>query len=214
MTSSSKTQIQVGGIPIEITRKRMKRLILKIRSPSGEVRVSAPRGVSLSSIVDFVSSKLEWVVEHQERVRSRGVPREQEYTRGEVHPLWGQEFSLLFQHPSHEVRKTTLEDLYKTETKRVALELIKKWEQVIGVKVELVEVRHLKSKWGSCHTRKRKILLNSELARRRVELLDYVVVHELTHLLEASHNHRFKALMSRFLPHWRQLNAELKLTSR
>jgi predicted metal-dependent hydrolase len=108
-----------------------------------------------------------------------------------------------------EKREAVVSAWYRDQIKAAMLPLIAKWEPILGVKAENVYVRRMKTRWGSCTPRRRSIRLNSELAKKPRECLEYVVVHELVHLLEPSHNQKFVALMDKFMPQWRQLRDEL-----
>jgi predicted metal-dependent hydrolase len=164
-------------------------------------------------------------------MRERPRPMPLEYVDGESHYLWGNPYLLqvLETKASAKVelsggrlmldvragtksrkRRALLDEWYRARLMEALPELTRKWERLTGVKAGRLSVRRMKSRWGSCKTRTGHIRLNTELAKKAPECLEYVLVHELTHVLEPSHNHRFKALMDGFMPAWRSWRAELK----
>ena len=216
--------IELGGISIELTRKDIKNVHLSVRRPNGSVRISAPRRMSLDTIRVFAISKLGWIKRHQEKLRAQERETPREYLDRESHYVWGQRYLLriearegrpevALQHgtlllrvrPGADTarRQAVLEAWYREQIRAEIPTLIARWESVMGVKVAGFYVQRMKTRWGSCTPRARTIRLNSELAKKPPECLEYVVVHELAHLLVPSHDARFVALMDRFLPHWR-----------
>ncbi len=158
-----------------LTRKRIKTLRLTVKAPHGEVLVSAPRHVPESAIVSFVADRAAWIAKHQERIASQ---------------------------PQRLAPGPEAEALRK-ELKSSAPPLVAHWAAVMGVETPDIAVRRMTSRWGTCNTQTRRITLNLELARRDGALLEYVIVHELAHLVERGHNARFYAVMDAHLPDWR-----------
>lgn len=225
------TEIELGGITAVLTRKNIKSIRLSVHPPAGTVRISAPRRASLEQIHAFAISRLGWIEKHQARLRAQERATPRDYVDGESHYLWGRphllEVAYARRAPSLELsasgllltvrpgadagkRQAVVEAWYREQLERAAAPLIASWEPLLGVELQRLFVRRMKSRWGSCNPGARTIRLNSELARRPPECLEYVVVHELVHLLEASHGARFRALMDRFLPDWRERRAELR----
>jgi predicted metal-dependent hydrolase len=217
-------------VPFEIVRKRIKYLRLTVRPPLGEVRISAPMRTSARRIHEFVASQLEWIRRQQQRVRTRKPPLVYTYTDGEIHRVWGVEHRLeiverdgrptvelsddtirLNVRPASGVaeRRKLLSKFYGALLRESIPPLIAKWEPVLEVSVARFFIRDMKTRWGSCTPRSRRIRLSTDLARKSPECLEYVVVHEMVHILEASHNRRFIRLMDRFLPDWRLRKQEL-----
>jgi predicted metal-dependent hydrolase len=193
------TQIELGGITAELTRKKIKNIRLSVNPPAGAVRISAPRRMSLDQIYAFAGSKLGWIEKQQTRLREQERATARDYVSGESHYVWG--------------RPLTLEVAYANRApslERAAAPLIARWEPVLGARLQRLFVQRMKTRWGTCNPVARTIRLNSELAKRAPEYLEYVVVHELAHMLEASHGARFRALMDGFLPGWRELREGLK----
>jgi predicted metal-dependent hydrolase len=216
-------EIFLGDITVDVIRKRIRSIRLSVHSPSGLVRISAPMRVGLETLRRFALTKLGWI--QKQRVRLRQQPRVPPYAYldGESHLVWGQSYRLRVEEqdapPSVEStltelvlrvrpgasarkREAVIHAWHHQTLKQSALPLFAKWEPVMGVKVGKLATRRMRSRWGTCDTRSRAIRLNTELVTRPPECLEYVIVHEMTHLLEPSHNHRFKALMSRFMPDW------------
>lgn len=225
------TTIELEDLVIEVARKNIWNIHLRVCPPDGRVRISAPVRMSLDAIRAFALTKVDWVRKHQERMRAQPAAMPAEYVDGESHYLWGSAYPLqvretracakvelsggrlmLDVRPGAKRRKkqALLDDWYRARLMEALPALIGKWEPLTGVKAGRYSVRKMKSRWGSCNPRTRSIRLNTELAKKSPACLEYVLVHELVHVLEASHNHRFKALMDQFMPGWRVLRAELK----
>jgi predicted metal-dependent hydrolase len=217
--------IEVDDIQVEVVLKQVKNVNLRIIPPAGQIRVSAPKNVSLRDIHAFVLSKLGWIRRHQEKMLARERKTPCRYVDMEVHSLWGrpchlhvsekeqvpsvdldQSGMILTVRPrtNTEKRRAIVEQWYRDAIKKAVVPLVAKWEPIMGVHVAKIFLRRMKTKWGSCHPRNRTIRLNTELARKPLEFLEYIVVHEMVHLLEPSHNRRFASLMDQFLPEWRE----------
>ncbi len=225
------TQIELGDITAVLTRKNIKNIYLRVDPPAGAVRISAPRRMSLDQIRAFAASKLAWIEKQRARLREleRATPRN--YVDGEIHYVWGRPHPLRVVYanraPYVELtdagmllvarpgactakRQAVVETWYREQLQRAAPPLVTRWEPLLGVGVQRLFVQRMKTRWGSCNPVARTIRLNSELTRRSPEYLEYVLVHELVHLLEASHGARFRALMDRFLPDWQERREGLK----
>ncbi len=225
------TRISIRGIDIEVTRKAIKHAYLRVNG-AGEVRMSAPRRMSNRELEAFARSKLAWIRRQQQKVHSRPQPVEHKYVSGEPFSIWGETVYLqvvetrgtpgvalrgaalrLAVRPgtSRAKREALIQSWYREDLEAAVKPLLERWEKVLGVRVARVSLRAMKTRWGSCSTKPRTIRLNIELARLSPEYLEYVLVHELVHLLEPSHNARFKALMDRYLPGWRGTRKSLNL---
>ena len=224
------TQIKLGDIVIDVVLKDIKHVHLSVYPPSGRVRISAPRRMSLDTLRVFAVSKLDWIKRQQQKMieQERETPRE--FLDRESHYVWGKRYLLTvieqdqvpaieLQHShlllrvrpgtTEDKRQTIVEDWYRSQLKQAAPPLIAKWEKLMGVKVERFFVQKMKTRWGSCNPVARSIRLNTDLVKKPRECLEYVVVHELAHLLEPSHNARFIALMDRFMPKWQFYREQL-----
>ncbi len=223
-------RIAVGDISIDVIIKNIKNVHLSVHPPSGRVRVSAPRHMQLESIRVFVISKLDWIKRHRSRiaVQARETPRE--FLERESHYVWGKRYLLRIveqeQAPSVELdhqrmvltvrpgadsekKRAVVEQWRREQVKEAGRQLIAKWEPIMGVQVSRIHVQRMKTKWGSCNTKLKAIRLNTELAKKPPELMEYIVVHEMAHLLEPKHNGRFTALMDQFIPNWKHHRDQL-----
>lgn len=224
------TQIKLGDIHVEVVKKDIKNIHLSVYPPAGRVRISAPLRMNLDTIRVFAISKLDWIKQQQKKLRGQERETPREYLDRESHYVWGKRYLLkviesdeapgvelkhsqmrLLVRPgaSEEKKQAVVEEWYRAQIKQVVPALIAKWEPLVGVKVERFFVRRMKTKWGSCNTGSGSVRLNTELAKKPPECLEYIVVHELVHLLEPTHNHRFTTLMDQLLPNWRVCRDEL-----
>lgn len=217
---------RLGNLDAHVTFKRIRHVILRVR-PDGSVHLSAPLRMPLEAVREFALSKTDWI---QKQLRAFPAERPPRYETGEKHPLWGRDLVLTVgtgrarstvkregerlllkaAAPGGEAqRRRALDAFYRREVAREASTLIEKWRAVMGVRPGRLFVRRMKTRWGTCHVARGDIRLNSELAKKPPECLEYVVVHELAHLLERHHNARFRQIMDRFLPGWRGVKSSL-----
>ena len=229
--STEKHQITVNGLLVEVVRKRIKNLHLGVHPPDGRVRVTAPHRVSDNAVRLAVISKMEWIKRHQERIRAQPRQSPREMVSGESHYFLGQPCRLnviehggaakvewrgegildLYVRPGTNTcqRGQVLQRWYREQLKVLIPKLLEKWQPVLGVRVTAWGVKKMKTRWGSCSIRAHRIWLNLELAKKPMHCLEYIVVHEMVHLLERRHNDRFKALLTGFVPNWKSLRQEL-----
>ena len=217
------TQIELGDIAVDVVRKEIKNVHLSVHPPSGKVRIAAPSRLTLDTIRVFAISKLPWIRQQQRKLQEQERETPREYLDRESHYLWGRRYllsviesdqpaSVELSHSrivlrvrpgtGHAKRQIILEEWYREQIKQAVPPLFAKWERVMGVKVERFFVQRMKTKWGSCNVRARNVRLNTDLAKKPRECLEYVVVHELVHLLEPTHNPRFITLLDQFMPKW------------
>lgn len=217
------TQVQLGDVAVDVIKKDIKNVHLSVHPPTGRVRISAPQRMGLDTIRVFGISKMGWIKQHQQKVREQERETPREYLDRESHYIWGRRYLLENQEVnaaprvelSHnrlclQVRPGTsltkkeaiVDEWHRVLVKQAAPPLVAKWEKLMCVRVEKVFVQRMKTKWGSCTAANGSIRLNSELAKKPCECLEYIVVHEMTHLLEPTHNHRFITLMNQFMPKW------------
>ena len=218
------TSIQLGEITVEVVRKDIKNVHLSVYPPTGRVRISAPRRMSLETIRLFAISKLGWIKQHQKKLRQQEREAPREYLDRESHFVWGKRYLLKIVEsegaPRIELKHKTMllslrpganeqskgdavEAWYREQIKAAAAPLIAKWEPILGVKVRRFFVQRMKTKWGSSRPDTQSIRLNTELAKKPLECLEYIVVHEMMHFLVWKHDDRFFALMNQHLPHWK-----------
>jgi predicted metal-dependent hydrolase len=218
-------------LSIDVVRKDIKHMHLAVYPPTGRVRIAAPLRVNDESVRLFAISKISWIRKHQRNFveQDRQTPRQ--YKERESHYFQGKRYLLriieqdappkvifktktyidLYVRPNStaEQKQTVLNEWYRAELKKLIPPLIEKWQNRIGVKVYDWQVKQMKTKWGTCNIEKRRIWLNLELAKKPMSCLEYIVVHEMIHLLERHHNDRFLALMERFMPQWKFYKEEL-----
>jgi len=222
----------INDIEIELTKKNIKNIYLSVHPPDGRVKISAPYHMDTDSIRLFVISKLPWIKKQQEKFINQERQSKREYVSGESHYFLGQRYLLnviytnkrkqggeirnkkyidlyVRENASKDSRERVMNEWYRKELKNLITPLLEKWEPIIGVKVNEFGIKKMKTRWGSCNTKDKRIWLNLELAKKSPACIEYVLVHEMVHLLEKSHNEVFKAYMDKFLPNWRAIKAEL-----
>lgn len=225
----------VQDVEITVVRKGVKNINLAIYPPDGRVRVSAPQHFSDELIRSVIVSRLAWIKTRRASLLARPMPHSREMVSGESQLVFGREYTLVvIEQPGRansvaidgerlvlrvqpgtttERKSEILYEWYREQLKiRIPL-LLKQWQPVIGVEAREWRIRRMKSRWGTCNISDKRIWLNLELARMSPACLEYVLVHELVHLLERSHNKRFWGFMDIFLPGWRNIRAELKQQS-
>lgn len=222
---SEKDILTVSGIDVQVVRKNIKNLHLAVYPPDGHVRVAIPEHVSDDNVRLAVISKLSWIKKQQKDFKNQPRQSERQYISGECHYFFGKRcrLALIVRSGKHEItllksgklkmfvkpntsvtaKEKLLYEWYRTELKKRIPELIEKWQQVIGEKVLSFGVQKMKTKWGSCNFERGRILLNLELVKKPIECLEYILVHEMVHLLERHHNDVFIEYMNQFLPNWR-----------
>jgi predicted metal-dependent hydrolase len=224
------THLELGEIAVEVILKDIKNIHLSVYPPTGRVRISAPSRMSLDTIRVFAISKLGWIKQQQTKLRGQERETQREYLDRESHYLWGKRYllkviecneapSVELKHSrmflrlrpeTHEDKKQALvEAWYREQIKKVVPPLIAKWEQVMGVKVERFFVQKMKTKWGSCNAASKSIRLNTDLAKKPPQCLEYILVHEMAHLVVRHHNDQFTSLMDKSLPEWKLLRQML-----
>ena len=224
-------QIEVQGIPVEIVRKDIKNLHLGVYPPQGQVRVSVPLHIHDEEVRLAVTSRLGWIQKRQKIFAMQVRQSKREMITGESHYFRGERYRLdviqqnmvpavslvnkatiqLRVRPgtSRDKREAALYKWYRYELREEIPPLISKWEPIIGVQVAEWRIKKMKTRWGTCNIKDRRIWLNLELAKKPQSGLEYIVVHEMVHLLERLHNQHFRELMDRFMPRWRQHRDEL-----
>jgi len=217
------TELQLGDISIDVTFKNIKNVHLSVHPPTGRVRLSAPSHMTLETLRLFAISKLGWIKMQQQKMQNQERETPREFLERESHYVWGKRYLLTFV-PSHlsptvslehnkmvvrmrpsadEAQKQeVVEAWYREQVRSVVPSLLAKWEPILEVKVSRVFVQKMKTKWGSCNPTSGYIRLNTTLAKKPKECLEYIVVHEMMHLIEPTHNDRFRVLMDRFMPKW------------
>lgn len=222
--------VDIGDIRVEVTRKDIRNLHLSVYPPTGAVRIAAPRWMEAEAIRLFAISKLGWIRRQQRKLRQQEREPAREYIERESHYVWGRRYLLeVAEHdaaPAVELkhrklvlrvrpgtgtrrREAILDEWYRDRLHEAVVPLLDKWQPRVGRKASHVYVQRMKTKWGSCNPGKHHIRLNTELAKKPPECLEYIVLHELAHLRESTHNERFIALMDRLMPRWRERRDQL-----
>lgn len=223
-----KEKILIENIPITLERKNIKNMYLRIKPPHGEVRVSAPLSISDEEIIKFIKSKKDWILKKQKYILENEINAPLKYTNGEKHPLWGNEYTLQLisnnniktafvkedvlylpvpKRSTIEKRKSIIDEFYRKELKNAIPPVLDKCVKIVGRKPAGVSVRKMKN-WGNCKQDGR-VTLNLNLAKKDMECLEYVMIHELCHLIEFNHGKRFKKLMDEFCPDWKKIKKRL-----
>lgn len=222
---STSSTISISNIQIEVIQKDIKNMHLAVYPPTGRIRLAAPLKTDAEVMRLFAISKIGWIKKHIKNFKEQPRESPREYQSGESHYFMGKRYLLkvvemdgpqkvhikglktiqlnVRPNTSKESRAIVLKEWYRKELKKQLPELIAKWEKVIGVKCNDWGVKQMRTKWGACNTSEKRIWLNLELAKKPLICLEYILCHELIHLLERTHNERFVALMNKHMPKWR-----------
>ena len=222
--------IQIGEIAISVARKDIKHVYLSVHPPSGRVTLVAPKGTRPEVARAYAVSKLGWIRDQQAKLRGQARETPRKFVERESHYLWGRRYLLSVREkeakPSvrldhHRIvltirpgtsrlkREAVVHEWHKSLLHGAVPGLIQKWEPRLGVEVAGYFLQRMKTKWGSCNHRARNIRLNTELVKKPKDLLEYVVVHEMLHLIAPTHSEQFLALMGKHYPAWREARTEL-----
>lgn len=223
-------EIQLGDITVEVTQKDIKNVHLSVYPPFGQVKIAAPNRMDLDTIRIYAISKLSWIRKQQAKIKAQKREAPREYLTKESHYYLGKRYLLkVIEHHSSPIvklkhntielyirpetdtakRKEILDNWYRTQLKELVPKYILKWEKEMKVKVNEFGIKKMKTKWGTCNIAAQRIWLNLELAKKPISCLEYIIIHEMTHLLERNHNNRFVALMNQFMPNWKEVKEEL-----
>ena len=222
--------IQLGELKIEVTRKDIKNVHLSVHPPDGRVSLSAPLNTRLEVARAYAISKLSWIRAQQDKLAKQPREKPREFVKRESHYLWGRRYLLNVvytdgkPHVTVDHRKINLFvkagsirdkrnevfcEWQKKQLHEFVLVKVAKWEPILGVKANAYFLQRMKTKWGSCNHKSRNIRLNTELVKKPKDLVEYVIVHELVHLIVPVHNEKFIAILDKFYPSWREARMEL-----
>lgn len=215
----------IADVPVELVRKEIENLHLAVYPPDGRVRLAAPREVNEQTLELFVISKIHWIRKQQRKFAAQNRQSARQYINRETHYFLGRKYLLRVHEddPKHKAAtvliktKTYMElyvrggafqytksevvkEWYRTELKKILADLVPKWEKILDVKANEVNVKSMRTKWGSCNPDSGNILINLEMAKKPIECIEYVVAHELVHLIERTHNQNFRAYLDKYLP--------------
>ena len=218
-------QIEISGITIEVQKKNIKNLHLVVAPPDGKVRVSAPMHLSDDSIKMFVRTKLGWIKKQQEKFEKQPRQSEREYVSGETLYVLGQQYFLRVEYSykgnslvlsgneailtvrkesTASQRESFVNEWYRALLKEKIEMYLPKWENITGLRCDSWQTKYMTTRWGTCNTNTRKIWLNLQLAKKPIECLEYVILHELAHLKVRNHSKDFVAIMDQYMPYWRE----------
>jgi predicted metal-dependent hydrolase len=225
-----KETIQLGEISILVTRKSIKNVHLSVHPPGGSVTLAAPSGTRLEVVRAYAISKLAWIREQQTKLRNQARESQRAFVERESHYLWGRRYLMTIVYremkpfvaldhrritltvrpgSDAEKRAEVMHKWHKSLLHAAVPPLIEVWERKLKVKVTAYFLQRMKTKWGSCNHKAGHIRLNTELVRKPKDLLEYVVVHEMVHLIEPTHSERFLTILGEHYPTWREARAEL-----
>jgi predicted metal-dependent hydrolase len=230
VVSTASAYLTVGGIGVDVVYRDIKNLHIGVYPPIGRVRVAAPLQLGDEQVRLALVRRLPWIKRQRQRLQLAERQSQREMVTGESHYVWGSRYRLKVigraGHPhveldgdrlvlyipegtSTERRRELLDRWYRERLREVTAGIIAKWEPTIGVRVSRWTIRRMKTKWGSCNRKTGHIWFNVELAKKHPGSLEYVVVHEMTHLLERGHGVRFTRLMDGYMPDWRARRDQL-----
>jgi predicted metal-dependent hydrolase len=222
--------MRIGSLEVDVVRKNIKNLYIRVEPPDGQVRIVCPQKLDDLSIREFAGAKIDWIKQKQAKFKAQPVKSPRQYISGESCYFKGDRYLLnVIYHSSapkvvieqttlnlyvrygsiREQREQALTNWYRQQLKAELPSLIVKWERIIGVSINAWGVKKMKTRWGTCNIQAKRIWLNLELITKPQHCLEYVIVHELVHLLERLHSDRFWSYVSRFMPQWKQYQAEL-----
>ena len=217
----------INGISVTVQRKKIKNMYLRVIPPEGEVKISAPLFVSDDKIIEFVESKMDWILAKQTEISEKKYLPALKYVNGEKHYLWGEKYTLqlianniktafvkddtlylpVSKRSKMKARQKTLEDFYRQELQKEIAEIYDECTVKVGKEPSEIKIRKMKN-WGNC--KKNKIItLNLNLAKKPKICTKYVFIHELCHLIEFNHSKKFKMLMDKNCPNWREIKKKL-----
>jgi predicted metal-dependent hydrolase len=223
------SQVKLGDIEVDVVLKDIKNVHLSVHPPTGRVRIAAPKRMRIDTIRVFAISKLDWIKQQQTKLRAQERETPRDYVDRESHYVWGKRYLLTLSErdeppciklthsgmllsvrpgTDEDKRQALVEEWYREQLRKAVPALLARWQPLLGVRVERFFVQRMKTKWGSCNHKAGTIRLNTELAKKPAECLEYIVLHELVHFLEPTHSARFSALMDQFMPKW-QLHRQL-----
>jgi predicted metal-dependent hydrolase len=222
--------MKIDSLEVDLVRKNIKNLYLKVRPPDGLVRIVCPQKLDDLSIEEFVRAKIDWIEQKQAKFKARSSNSPRQHITGESCYFKGDRYLLnVIYHQAapkvvieqtklnlyvrygsiQEQREQALTHWYRQQLKADLPGLIVKWERIINVELNDWGVKKMKTRWGTCNIQAKRIWLNLELITKPQHCLEYVIVHELVHLLERQHNDRFWNYLTLFMPGWQQYQAEL-----
>ena len=218
-------QIVISNIPVEVVRKNIKNMHLSVLPPDGRVRVSAPTQLTDEAITMFVRTKLGWIKKQQEKFQQQPRQSERQYVSGETLYVWGKQYFLQVEYSykgnvltlsgdkailtvrkesSPTQRESFVNEWYRNLLKQEVAKYLPKWEKTTGLYCSSWQSKYMTTKWGTCNPTSKTIWLNLPLAKKPIECLEYVILHELAHLKVHNHGPEFTAILDQYMPYWRE----------
>lgn len=222
--------IVVGGIDIQVEKKRIKNMYIRVLPPEGLVRIAVPENTTDDALRMFAVSRIAWIKRQKRQFAQQARQAKRQYVSGESYYVWGRRYRLevvysatrnsvlisgnklvlqVRRESSAEQRENALNEWYREQLKLAIPPLLKKYERIVGVEVAEWYIKNMRTKWGSCIPERKRIWLNLQLAKKSPHCLEYVIIHELIHFLERKHSDGFKGAMDKFFPAWRSVKKEL-----
>ena len=222
--------LNVGGIDISAEKKQIKNMYIRVIPPDGKVKITAPMSATEDAIRMFAVSRIAWIKKQRKKFVEQPRQAERRYVTGESYYLWGKRYRLdvVYSNVRNDIstsgqkivlqvrkdstpqqRASVMDEWYRDTLKSAIPPVFEKCERLVGVKAKEWQVKNMRTKWGTCNIQAKRIWLNLQLAKKTPECLEYVIIHELVHLLEKNHNDAFKGYMDRFYPNWRTVKANL-----
>ena len=222
--------IEISGIPVEVNRKNIKNLHLSVLPPDGKVRVSSPMHLSNESISMFVRTKLGWIKKQKEKFNTQPRHSERQYVSGETLYVFGKQYFLRIEYSykgnslvlsgndailtvrkesTVKQRENYVNEWYRELLKEKISLYLPKWEKATGLYCNSWQTKYMTTRWGTCNIEKKKLWFNLQLAKKPLECLEYVILHELAHLKEKTHNKDFIAILDAYMPNWREVKSKL-----
>lgn len=218
-------QIVISNISVEVIRKNIKNMHLSVLPPDGRVRVSAPTKLTDEAITMFVRAKLGWIKKQQEKFQQQPRQSERQYVSGETLYVWGKQYFLQVEYSykgnaltlsgdkailtvrkesSPKQRENFVNEWYRNLLKQEVSKYLPKWEKITGLYCSGWQSKYMTTKWGTCNPTSKKIWLNLQLAKKPIECLEYVILHELAHLKVHNHGPEFTSILDQYMPYWRE----------
>ena len=223
-------QITVSDVVIQIQKKNIKNLHLNVKPPEGRVVISAPQTMNEKAIEAYARTNLSWIRKQKEKFSNQSRSDKRQYVSGETMYIWGKQYYMVFvpnnkknsfllkgdtvvlsmnEKSSVKQREIFVREQYRKILKKGIEKRLPKWENITGLRCDAWQTRYMTTRWGTCNTEKKKIWFNLQLAQKPTECLDYVIVHELLHLLTRKHDASFIQYMDHYMPNWREIRNEL-----
>lgn len=223
-------EIMISGIPINIQKKNIKNMHLQVKPPEGHVVISAPLSIDDKAIEVYARTNLSWIKRQIEKYEQQNRSEKRQYVSGETLYIWGKQYFLLFISDSRKnsfelqgnkviltmresstvkQRENYVREQYRLILKGEIERLLPKWERITGLSCNSWQTKYMTTRWGTCNVEKKKIWINLQLAQKPIQCLEYVILHELIHLIEKTHNSKFIAYMDEYMKDWRKVRKEL-----